>query len=122
MTNSNNLNSITKKSLLELKNRECLVKSTYDSLIIFNSGLKHESGFGIMYIAGLIDCKPVELIKSGCDSISWESNGFEWTTDLLYPSGLLHFFGVYCKFEVGFSLSSTQIKLIKTEKSYLEMD
>ena len=107
------MSKITRKSLLQLPKRNYNSKSTYNSIIILNSRKKHESGYSVMYIVGCIDNEPIEIIANYCDSIDWEFNGLKLGTDMLYPSGLVQFFGINCKLEVGLSLSTTYIKLIK---------
>lgn len=105
--------NISKKSLLQLPKRARDANSIYDSIILINSRKKHESGYAIMYIVGCIDCKPVEIIEGCCDSIHWIFNNLMFGTDMLYPSGLIHFFGIDCKLKVGQSLSTIIIELIK---------
>lgn len=106
---------ITRKFLLGLPKREWDKVSIYDSIIVFNSKSKHSSGYAIMFIAGCINQEPIELICSGCDSINWQFNGLELGTDMLYPSGLIHFFSNDCKIKVGIALSTIKIELIKGE-------
>ena len=107
------MSKITRKSLLQLPKRNYNIKSTYDSIIIVNSRKKHDSGYSIMYIVGCIDNEPIEIIGNYCDSIDWQFNSLKVGVDMLYPSGLVRFFGINCKLEVGFSVSTTYIKLIK---------
>lgn len=107
------MEDVTRKSLLQLPEREWDTKSIYDSIILINSRKKNNSGYTIMYIVGCINNKPIEIISDYCDTINWQFNGLKLGTDMLYPSGLTRFFGVDCKIEVGASLSTTCIKLIK---------
>lgn len=111
------MKKITKKSLSRLPKRTWDIESVYDSIIIINSKRKHESGYAIMYIVGCIDCKPVEIIEGCCDSIHWIFNNLMFGTDMLYPSGLIHFFGIDCKLKVGCSDSTIDIELIKGENN-----
>ncbi len=107
--------NITKKSLLELPKREWNKTTIYDSIILINSKKRHSSGYAIIYIIGCINQKPIEIIKGSTDSIDWNFNGLKFGTDMLYPSGLIHFFGIDCRFEVDMALSSTSIDLIEKE-------
>ncbi len=109
------MKNITKKFLLQLPKRKYNATSIYDSIIIVDSGEEHDSGYTVMYLVGCIDGKPIEIIEDGCDSINWKFDGLRPIigTDMLYPSGLVQFFGVDCKLKIASSYSTTVIELIK---------
>ena len=71
-----------------------------------------------MAIVGFNILKPVE-IAGYCEDISWALNrvglGCELRSDMLYPSGVLHFWGHRTRFSVSDALSSMDIKLIERE-------
>ena len=90
-------------------------KKTYNSIIIINSGKKHDSGWALILIIGL-DKKgnPVE-IAAACDDICWKIPNpidYQLRSDMYYPGGILHFWSDAYMFKVGHSLSSTDIFLI----------
>ncbi len=105
--------------LRKLPHRKWDEIKSYRSLLLINSGRKHDSGYALMYIIGIgDDGKPLE-IAAFCDDISWIIKNTEdyryLRTDCFYPSGILRFWSNNFKFEVGESLSSVDIKLIKKE-------
>ena len=101
------------KELLKLPKRKWGAKTIYHSIMVINTKRKHESGWGLMAIIGLDkERKPIE-IAAYCDDICWHFNGLSFKNDMFYPSGIIHFWSREAKFKVGFSLSSTDIALIK---------
>jgi hypothetical protein len=113
---------ITKKLLLSLPKRDWSKVSIYDQIYLVPEGGKHDSGFMFIAIIGVSKrefknkSKYYGEIAGYCDDVCWDtslvSREFGIRTDCEYPSGILHFWSWYCKFQVGHSLSSTDIKLI----------
>jgi hypothetical protein len=87
------------KELKNLPRREHLKITTYDSLIVINSGIKHNSGYALMYIIGCNNLKPIEIAAS-CDDIEWIMNKLCFRNDMYYPSGAIHFWSNTAKFKV----------------------
>ena len=106
------------KDLKNLPRREWGATTIYNSLIVINSGRKHDSGYALMYIVGIKDSKPVE-IAAACDDINWKMNGLNFRNDMYYPSGAIHFWGNEVRFRVGYSSSSTDVELIELPKEEL---
>jgi len=109
------VNKITKKELMALPVRHWMAHSIYDTLLVFSSGQKHNSGWAAMYVVGLIKGVPVEIASNCSDDIEWL--GFDFVrTDCAYKSGVMHFWKRGYQFEVGDALSSITIKSIKVQK------
>lgn len=113
---------INRKNLLAQKQRAWDKNSTYDKIYIVPTRRKHDSGYMVMAIVGVTQLKTKIRyeIAGYCDDICWKFQGLnsldlEWAvrTDCEYPSGIIRFWSNYCKFEVGCSLSSTDICLIR---------
>ena len=102
------------RELRKLPHRDWAEAGQYDSLYIINSGKRHESGYSLIYIVGRNDDKME--IAAACDDIVWDlkgSNQWDIRTDMVYPSGIIHFWSNKFDFMVGPSLSSTDIYLRK---------
>lgn len=100
------------KELLKLPKKQFGKTTIYDSIVVINTKRKHDSGWALMAIIGLDETqKPIE-IAAYCDDIHWEFNGLSFKNDMFYPSGIIHFWSNKAKFEVGASLSTTDIKLL----------
>ncbi len=110
---------LKKKKLLKLPVRDWKITSEYDSVGIVATGKKHESGYMIMAIVGFSGLKPIE-IAGYCDDISWIvhqiENKYEFRNDMLYPSGIIHFWSRKYQFKVSDALSSMDIQLINKER------
>lgn len=109
------------KELRNLPFRDWDNTKTYHSLAVISSGKKHESGWALMYIIGLDKSrKPIE-IAAACDDICWkipkDISEYQFRNDMYFPNGVIHFWGNECMFEVGASLSSTDVKVILTSKT-----
>ena len=120
---------IKKKELLALPNRNWNEKSIYDYLYLVPTGKKHDSGYSLIAIVGVIlnDKNLNAEIAATCDDINWYLENHPYNrpsqfyrgyaglrTDCEYPSGIMkvwgsaeHYFDT--KFEVGESLSSTNV-------------
>jgi hypothetical protein len=102
-----NLNKLTRKELMALPVRDWNSESTYDSVLIFGSKKKHDSGWGLMVVVGIIDNDPVEIASQNCDDINWQipakTNTYSpnLRTDCCLKSGILHFWVSSAKFKVG---------------------
>jgi len=117
-------------SIRELKNRRELLKlperkgndvTFYSSILIVPSGLKHDSGYMMIAIIGIIDGEPKEICAYP-DDICWDFTNFHqkyestgMRTDCYYPTGILHFWGNGIQFMVGSAFSSTTISVLNRE-------
>ena len=112
------VNSYTRKQLLDLPRRKWDFVCDYDSLLLVPSRLKHDSGWHLIAIVGCDNQKPVE-VTGYCDAISWHVNPDVTTpqmrTDMTHPSGCTHIWGCSECFEVGITLSSTDITVKRKE-------
>jgi hypothetical protein len=100
------------KELRQLPFRKSDEVKSYKSIIVIPSGQKHDSGFALMYIIGL-ENEPIE-IAAACDDICWKIPtlmNYDFRNDMYYPSGALRYWSNRYRFEVGASLSSTNITL-----------
>ncbi len=108
--------------LKKLSHRNWNEIKVYDSICVINSGYKHDSGYAVMYIIGMISGTFIEIAAS-CDDICWSFPNHmrkgDLQNDMFYQSGVLHYHSNRYNFEVGHSLSSVDIKLIQIPcKSY----
>lgn len=106
------------KELRSLPFRKWDESKLYKSIIVIPSGKKHDSGWALMYIIGLNEKQTPIEIAACCDDICWKmptSLEYDFRNDMFYPSGAIHFWSYKYRFEVGVSLSSTDISLIKNK-------
>lgn len=102
------------KELRKLPRRKWDDIKCYDSLMIIPSGLKHDSGWALIYIIGMKD-DSLE-IAAACDDICWKipkAIAYDFRTDMYYPGGIVHVWSRDYQFQVGCSLSSTDVTLIE---------
>ncbi len=102
----------TRKQLFSLTRRkwdDCEVK--YDSVAILSDGRKHDSGWGIITVIGIVGEK-MEIAASCCDDISWDFKANP-RMDCALPSRAMHFWpgllGEHLKFTVSCDVSSLTI-------------
>lgn len=114
------LKDVTRKRLLSLPTRPWDVSSWYDGLFLVPTGLKHESGWGLIAIVGAVVGTGPKEIAAYCEYVYWEwpDLGFPidraiLRTDLTWPSNIIHMWSNYVRFEVGQSLSSTTVRLVR---------
>lgn len=129
---------ISNKYLLSLPQRKWDTKKIYDFLYFVPTKTKHDSGYGIIAIIGacygektipgvtsLINFEvgkyklSVIEIAAYCDDISWympeslpSKQSANLRMDCEYPSGIIRAWHYEFAFEVGVSLSSTDIRLV----------
>lgn len=117
-----NIQSLSYKDLINIPDRENWDTPTaYDSLLIFSSKKKHDSGWSQITIVGVIAGNAKEKATTHSDDLNWliEPNQYgecSMRTDCIYKSKAFHFWSNYHKFEVGMSLSSIDIKVKKYDK------
>lgn len=88
----------------------------YQGLYVINSGKKHDSGYALIYIIG-INGEEME-IAAMCDDIVWDVSQcqkYDFRTDMLFPSGIIHYWSNNFNFLVGASLSSTDVTLVRKD-------
>lgn len=107
---SKEIRTAHKKELLKLPRRPWSEVKTYDSLIIFPSGRKHDSEWGMMTLIGCNDMKPIEVITENTDDIE-VTGGHK--TDCLFPSHALHYWHPRAVFMVSAALSSMTIEVLE---------
>lgn len=119
---------ITRKALLALPARKWDAQSEYDHILLTPTGKKHDSGYGLIAIIGVVHGEPNTAERAAlCDDICWtfplhhpyDRNGKHnniLRTDMYFPSGIIrmwasseHYFRG--TFRVGCSLSSTEVEL-----------
>ncbi len=123
------LGKITHKALLSLPERPWDEVSTYDWLYLVPTRRKHESGFMQIAVVGVtrIGEKWISEIAAYCDDVNWKFT--EETvpkslfnlipilrTDCEYPSGIMRFWRHKTRFQVGVSISSVDVTLVKEAK------
>lgn len=125
---SRSLSEWSKRELLALPHREWdATEEEYDSLLIFPTGRKHESGWKGMAIVGCRNMIPVEICSSCSDDIEWKlptmktfGQRKEWSIgqmrmDCTPEAGILHAWCRDGKFRVGCAISSITVDLISSE-------
>jgi hypothetical protein len=112
----------TKKELLNYPKRSYNVVTMYEYVYLVPTGKKHDSGFMIIALVG--ENHGNREIAAYCDDIYFDmqlaadllkNNHISvspYHVDMLYSSGISRMWSNKYYFEIGFSLSSTQIKLI----------
>ena len=123
---------ITRKQLLEAPKKPRNERRLYDTIYLVPSGKKHDSGYMIIAVVGATETKQdsdnsewAYEIAAWPDDINWyipetdtmKRMGYlsSIRTDCEFPSGIMRVWG-RGKFEVGHSLSSTDIRFIPEEK------
>lgn len=120
------INLWTKKELLALPMRDWSKEGIYDSLLIFSTGRKHDSGWDTMAIIGVTERQPKEICTICSDDIEWKlpapqlygvGNKFslgQFRSDCCIKSGALHVWTDKGMFHVGTALSSITIELVSS--------
>jgi len=89
-------------------------KGPFTSVAILATGEKHDSGYGLMHVVGLVGANPTALCTSSSDDIAWQFKNVAWDdlrTECILPARALHFWSNHVVFFVGASLSSVTICL-----------
>ena len=96
------------------------METIYDTILLFPTKRKHDSGYACMMIVGVADGLAVEIAANGCDDICWhipdpiESKYIQSIrNNCILKNGGMHFHG-YGRFKVGCPLSSIYITFIPT--------
>jgi len=93
--------------------------SVYDSIYLLPTRKKHDSGFHLICIVGAMKDGTLEK-AAWCDDICWHihvSDGrLSMRTDMTYPGGIAHMWGWSLRFEIGMSLSSTDVHVYRNPK------
>jgi len=112
----NNWLKMNKTELLALPVREWASNTIYDWLLIVPTRLKHDSGFACIAIIGCKGDEPVEICAYP-DDLQMPVIPDNWSVrmDCSYPKGILRFWSNRYKFQVPRALSSTEIKLVRSE-------
>ena len=115
------MENIKVKELLKLPKRKWDKTKTYGSILVISTRRKHDSGYMVMCIIGCDEKQNPKEICSYCDDICWkfpkdfDTIGYNFRNDMLYPSGVIQFWSSRYDFEVGHSLSSTTITLVRNK-------
>ena len=108
----------TRKELLALPERPWNVVRTYESILLFPTNRKHDSGFALMLVIGCYDRKASEIAVSTSDDIKWHISEMErcgdyhlanLRTDCFVKNGGLHFWMENNAFTIGHAVSSVNI-------------
>ena len=98
----------TRTGLLKIKaEKPWQEKRAYSELFVVPSKKKHESGWTLMVLVGVLSDGTYEK-AAWCDDICWNIQtrpDHSMRCDCSYPGGILHFWNA--TFTVGHSLSST---------------
>ena len=110
-------NKASRTGLLKAKERNWQEKSTYKDIFVVPTRKKHDSGWMLMAIVGVLPDGSYER-AAWCDDICWDMQTtireYSMRCDCTYPSGILHFWGA--TFTVGVSLSSTTVTVTDRER------
>ena len=115
------INEYSHKELMALPHRKWDKESIYDSVIVISTRRKHDSGWAVMSIIGIVGGKPQEQAVARCDHIEWKLPSMvtfgddqftmgQMNTDCALRSGGVHFWARKMRFKVGIALSSTTIE------------
>lgn len=127
-TDKKHIGEWTKKELLSLPVRNWGSESIYDSVLLLSTGRKHDSGWAMIAIIGVIAGDPIELATTCSDDIEWISpapitygpNGKysvgQIRMDCARKSGAMQAWSYDSSFKVGMALSSINIELIPRVK------
>lgn len=117
MENGDNL---TRKQLLSLPERNWNEVKKYYSVIVVPTGKKHYSGYALMALVGCNDNLDPYEIAAYCDDIQWmtEVTRYGFRCDMFYKNSCIRFHSSEFDFQIGTSLSTTEIKMIKREKKW----
>jgi hypothetical protein len=114
------LNQWSRDELMRLPVREWSADSEYDSLLTISTRRKHDSGWAMMAIIGVVDGQPLEIACICCDDIEWKMPPMvcvgaysigQMRMDCAMRSGALHMWAWKGRFHVGAALSSTTVEL-----------
>ncbi len=122
------INLWSRKELMALPVRPWGGESLYDSLLLTSTRKKHDSGWAVIAIIGVVKNQPHEIAACCCDDIEWkfptmvEYGKSRYTIgqvrmDCAMKSGAMHFWQRNAKFKVGMALSSTTVEMICAEES-----
>lgn len=112
------ISEIKQKDLRLLSVRKWDEVKKYEKLYLIPSGKKHDSGFALMYIVG-VNGKEMEIAAT-CDDVCWDFSKAQYSdvrNDMLYPSGIVQYWSNKFYFEVGHSLSSTNVCLVEKNEN-----
>lgn len=93
----------------------------YSSIYLLPTRKKHDSGYHLICIVGQKSDGAFEK-AAWCDDVCWQYDGptmsqdnrYVLRTDMTYPSGICRMWGWDTAFEVGASLSSTDVLIVRT--------
>lgn len=104
----------TRKKLLALPHRNWKLTSSYSSLLLYPSQIKHDSGWGCMTLIGCEDIKPVEVITEYADDFKIHG---DHSIDCVYAIRAFHLWRNNHRFTVSHALSSTTISVEAVDES-----
>lgn len=128
MSAAKNLCAWTRAELLALPRRAWDDASpVYDSLLVFSSRRKHDSGWSCIAIVGCVKNQPIEVCTECSDDIEWKFPSAEtfgggkysigqMRMDCLFPAGIMHAWSHENRFRVGISLSSIEVQLARASE------
>lgn len=130
-----NNNWMSVEDMLKLPKRPWDQKSVYDSIYIVPTDMIHDSGYRLMAIVGAKNRKPVE-IAAYCDDLAWTYDrdmlkslvqvleGSDFPVPMLLRCDMdpvsnvtRVWAGMGTRIEVGVSLSSTEVKVVKSKSN-----
>lgn len=117
-----NIHKMTRRDFDTLPHRESWnMETIYDSILLFPTKRKHDSGYACMRIVGVVGGQAVEIAAEGPDDICWHLPPKKheyipnFRTDCILKNGALRFHG-YGKCKVGSCLSSIDVTFIPSDK------
>ena len=99
----------SRKELLKLPSRPWNEESIFDTLLLWPSPSKHESGWGCMTLIGCNDFVPLQLITKNADDFSLEG---DHRMDCVWENKTLHLWRNNYRFFVSRSSSSMTIRVV----------
>jgi hypothetical protein len=118
------LNDWSRDELLSLPHRAWQTSAVYDSLLLLSTRRKHDSGWAMVAIIGVVNHMPTEVATACSDDVEWvlppairfgERSEYamgQMRMDCAFRSGAMHFWTRTARFKVGDALSSVTVEVL----------
>ena len=109
-----NIMEYTRKELLALPHRNWNDVTSYSSILLVPTYELHDSGWRIIAIVGCNDNGTPKEIAAFCDDIQWKTIRADYgsSMEMSPKTNICRFHSVRMRFQVGKSLSLTDVKII----------
>lgn len=109
-----NIKEYTRKELLALTRRNWNDVTSYSSILLVPTYDLHDSGWRLIAIVGCKDDGTPKEIAAFCDVVQWQTirTDYDISMDMIPQTNICRFHSIRMKFQVGVSLSSTDVKIV----------